>query len=114
MNTTFKFVLAALAATASMAASAQHFAPATTPEVDARQAQQEARIERGMARGEITRREARTLMQGQREIARAEAHAKADGRVSRFEVRQLMAMLDQADAEIRQAARHDRYGRRPA
>ena len=108
MNTTFKFVLAAVAAAASMAASAQHFAPTATPEIDARQAHQEARIERGMARGEITRREARTLMRGQREIARTEAHAKADGRVSRFELRQLMAMLDQADSQIRQAARRDR------
>ena len=95
-----------------MAASAQHFAPVQTPAIDARQAQQEARIERGVARGEITRREARTLMQGQREIARAEARAKADGRVSRIELRQLMAMLDQADAQIRQM-RHDRDGHRP-
>jgi hypothetical protein len=116
MNTTFKFVLAAVAAAASMAASAQHFAPAATPEIDARQAQQEARIERGVARGEITRREARTLMQGQREIARAEARAKADGRVTRIELRQLTAMLDQADSQIR-LARHERNGRdghRPA
>jgi len=113
MNT-FKLALAALAAAASMGASAQHFAAAATPEIDTRQAQQQARIERGVARGEITRREARTLMQGQREIARTEARAKADGRVSRFELRQLTAMLDRADAQIRQAARHDRDGHRPA
>jgi len=112
MNTTFKTLLAAAAAVASMAASAQHFAPVATPQVDARQAQQQERIERGMARGEITRREARMLIQGQHEIARAEAHAKADGRVSRFELRQLTAMLDQADVQIRQM-RHDRDGRRP-
>ena len=33
------------------------FAPAATPEIDARQAHQEARIERDMARGDITRRD---------------------------------------------------------
>ena len=114
MNTTVKFVLAAVAAAASMSDSAQHFAPAATPAIDARQAQQEARIEGGGARGQITRREARSLMQGQREIARTEARAKADGRVSRFELRQLTAMLDHADSQIRQAARHDRDGHRPA
>jgi polyhydroxyalkanoate synthesis regulator phasin len=112
MNTSFKFILAAVGAAASMAASAQHFAPAATPEIDARQAQQEARIERGVARGEINRHEARTLMQGQREIARAEARAKADGHVTRIELRQLTAMLDQADVQIRQA-RHGRDGHRP-
>jgi hypothetical protein len=116
MNTSVKILLATVAAAASMAASAQHFAPVATPTIDARQTQQETRIERGVARGEITRREARTLMQGQRDIARAEARAKADGRVSRIELRQLTAMLDQADAQIR-LLRRDRDGRdghRPA
>ena len=42
----------------------------------------------------------------------AEARAKADGHVTRVELRQLTAMLDQADAQIRQA-RHDRDGHRP-
>jgi dephospho-CoA kinase len=95
-----------------MAASAQSFARIDTPEIDARQARQEARIERGMARGEFTRREARALHQSQREIARAEARAKADGYVSRYEIRHLTAMLDQADLQIRQM-RHDRDGHRP-
>ena len=87
------------------------FAPTATPEIDARQVRQEARIERAVARGQITQREARSLMRGQREIARTEAHAKADGRVSRFELRQLMAMLDQADSQIRHAVRGDRDDR---
>ena len=76
------------------------------------QARQEARIERGLARGEFTRREARSLRQGQREIARVEARAKADGHVSRYEIRNLIALLDQADAQIREF-RHDRDGHRP-
>ena len=113
MHTALKSFLAVAAAVASMAATAQHFAPRIdTHEIDARQARQEARIERGLARGEFTRREARSLRQGQREIARVEARAKADGHVSRYEIRHLIALLDQADAQIREF-RHDRDGHRP-
>jgi hypothetical protein len=112
MHVFIKSVLATAAVVASIAASAQPFARIDTQEIDARQARQEARIERGIARGEITRWEARTLLQGQRQIARFEAHAKADGRVTREEMRQLTAMLDQADAQIREL-RHDRNGRHP-
>ena len=113
MHTTLKSVLAAVAVTASMAASAQPFAHVDTRAIDARQARQEQRIERGLARGELTRREARTLQQGQREIARVEARAKADGRISRGEMRNLTALLDHADAQIRQLS-HDHDGHRPA
>lgn len=112
MNPVLKSLVAAAAVVVSLGASAQPFARHDTSEIDARQARQEARIERGLARGELTRREARTLLRGQREIARAEAHAKADGRVSRGEMRRLLALLDQADAQIRQM-RHDRDGHRP-
>ena len=110
MKTILKSLLVAAAAVASMAASAQHFAPIETREIDARQARQEARIERGLAQGDLTRREARMLRQGQREIARAEAEAKADGRITRYELRRLQGLLDQADAQIRQF-RQDRDGR---
>lgn len=112
MHTALKSVLAAAAAVASIAASAQPFTRIDTREIDTRQARQEQRIERGLARGEFTRHEVRTLRQGQREIARVEARAKADGRVSRGEMRTLIALLDQADAQIRQM-RHDRDGRHP-
>jgi hypothetical protein len=113
MHIALKTVFAAAAAVVSMAASAQPYSHARidTPDIDARQARQQERIERGVARGDLTRREARTLQQGQREIARVEAQAKADGRVSRYEMRQLIALLDQADVQIREL-RHDRDGRR--
>jgi hypothetical protein len=105
MHTALKSLLAAAAAVASIAASAQQpFSrfDTNTPDIDARQARQEERIERGIMRGDLTRREARTLMQGQRQIARLEAQAKADGRVDRREMRYLVALLDQADAQIRE------------
>ena len=106
MHSAFKALIAAAATVASIAASAQPFARSDTSAIDVRQARQEQRIEAGVARGELTRREARTLQQGQREIARAEARAKADGYVSPREARQLVALLDRADEQIR-AMRHE-------
>jgi hypothetical protein len=106
MHTTLKTLIAAAAVVASIAASAQPFGRVDTSTLDARQARQEQRIHAGLARGELTRREARSLLEGQRDIARAEARAKADGHVSPREMRQLVALLDRADAQIR-ALRHD-------
>jgi len=101
MDIALKTLIAAAATVASIAASAQSFARVDTSAIDARQARQEQRIQAGVARGELTRREARTLEQGQRDISRAEARAKADGRVSPSEIRQLVALLDRAEAQIR-------------
>jgi predicted XRE-type DNA-binding protein len=79
--------------------------------IDQRQARQEQRIQRGVARGEITQREARELWRQQREISRAEANARADGRINRREMQELTAMLDEADQRIRMQ-RHDPQNRR--
>ena len=106
MHTALKTLIAAAATVASLAASAQPFARIDTSVIDARQARQEERIQAGVARGDLSRREARVLEQGQREIARAEARAKVDGRVTPREMRELVAMLDRADAQIR-ALRHE-------
>ena len=111
MHTLVKSIFAAAVAAVSIAATAQPFAPIDTRDIDARQARQEQRIQQGIRRGELTRREATELRRGQHEIARAEARAKSDGRVTVAEHRRLVAMLDQADARIRQL-RHDRDGRR--
>jgi predicted XRE-type DNA-binding protein len=73
--------------------------------VDQRQARQEQRIQRGVARGDITQREARQLWRQQREIERAEANARADGRINRREMQELVAMLDEADQRIRHQRR---------
>lgn len=110
MRKSLQFVLATLVAGAALSAGAQTFARAETPEIDVRQARQEARIERALARGELTRFEARELRRGQREITRAEAAAKADGFVTRGEVRHLSFLLDQQGQKIRQMS-HDRDGR---
>ena len=106
MHSALKTLIAAAATVASIAASAQPFARIDASAIDARQARQEQRIQAGVARGDLTRREARALEQGQREIVRTEARARADGHVSPREMRELVAMLDRADAQIR-ALRHE-------
>jgi hypothetical protein len=114
MNTVARTVLAAAALFVSVAASAQPFDPRPGPgawhEIDQRQARQEQRIEQGYARGDLTRRELRSLRQEQFQIARFEAQARADGRLGRREVQQLHAMLDRADVHIR-ALRHNAQDR---
>jgi hypothetical protein len=86
----------------SALASAQAPAASTpaTPRVDARQAQQEKRIEQGQASGQLTKNEARRLKREQRHIAKAERHAKADGVVTPAERKRLDAMQDQASRDI--------------
>lgn len=106
MHTTFKIAIAATATVLSLAAAA---APGPRDfdagDIDQRQARQSERIERAFTRGDINRQELRSLRQTQREIARAEAQARADGRIGRGEFRQLTAMLDRADEQIRQTRR---------
>ncbi len=102
MHTALKAVVAAAAAIVSIAASAAHpIARHDAGDIDLRQARQEQRIERAFDRGQISRREMRFLRQGQREIARAEAQALADGHLSRRELRHLTSLLDQADEQMR-------------
>lgn len=107
MHATLKTSIAAAATVLSLAAAA---APGPrgfdAGDIDQRQARQSERIDRAFARGDIGRPQLRTLRLTQREIARAEAQARADGRISRNEFRHLTAMLDRADEQIRLARRH--------
>lgn len=79
---------------------------ASTPVVDARQAQQQGRINQGVASGELTRREARQLRHQQQHIAHAEARAKADGVVTPGERAKLDRMQDRASRNIHRQ-KHD-------
>lgn len=72
-------VAAALLALSAFAASA---AGTDTPRIDQRQANQEQRIDQGIASGELTRREARRMNRQQNVVNRAEDRAKADGVVT--------------------------------
>ncbi len=83
------------------------FAQANTPGIDQRQANQEMRIQQGVASGSLTPREANRLERGQQHVDRMENRAMADGVVTRQE----RARLHQAQGvQSRQIARqkHDR------
>ena len=92
-------------AVASIGAFAQAAVP-STPRVDQREMNQQARIDAGVASGQLSRREARRLEREQAQIRAAERNAKADGVVTPHERRQIERMQDQARANIR-AALHD-------
>lgn len=81
-----------------------------TPRVDQRQAQQNQRIEQGVASGELTKPEARRLRHQQANVARAEDKAKADGTVTAQERHRLGHMQDHSSRAIARQ-KHDRQHR---
>ncbi len=81
-----------------------------TPVVDQRQANQEARIQQGIASGELTGREAARLERGQQRVANMEAAAKADGVVTKRERVQLQHAQNVQSRHIA-AQKHDRQHR---
>lgn len=101
----------------SFGALAQGPAPANaastaTPRIDQRQANQERRIDQGVASGQLTRRETRRLEAQQGRINRTEDAARADGKVTARERARLTHMQDRASANIARQ-RHDAQ-QRPA
>jgi hypothetical protein len=83
------------------------FAQANTPRVDQRQANQEQRIDQGIASGSLTQREANRLERGQQRVDNMENRAKADGVVTRRERAQLHQAQDRQSDRI-YAQKHDR------
>jgi hypothetical protein len=84
MNKTF--IAAAVMALSAFAATA---AGTDTPRIDQRQANQEQRIDKGIASGELTKPEARRMNRQQAVVNRAEDRAKADGIVTAQERKRL-------------------------
>ena len=76
---------AATLALAAAGAFAQASGPAATPRVDQRQANQEKRIDQGIASGELNKRETKRLERGQDRVDAIEDKAKSDGVVTRRE-----------------------------
>lgn len=101
----------ALGATLAIA-SLGAFAQAATPGVDQRQANQEKRVDQGIASGELNRRETRRLEKEQVVIDKAEAKAKADGTVTKKERARLHKMQNRASRDIRRQ-KHDAQTARP-
>lgn len=78
-----------------------------TPGVDQRQANQERRIDQGLASGSLTPREAVRLERGQQRVERMESRAKADGVVTGNERAHLNRAQDVQSRRIA-AQKHDR------
>ena len=80
--------------------------------IDQREANQQARIQQGVARGQLTPREAMRLERRQSHIRRAEMHARADGVVTPRERARLQRMQARASRAIYRQ-RHDGQSYRP-
>lgn len=87
-----------LAATAALMAVGTALPAAAA--VNARQLDQQRRIDAGARSGKLTPREVRTLKAEQRAIERRKAQLKLDGRYSSSDKRQIAAMQDRAEAHI--------------
>ncbi len=83
------------------------FAQDNTPRVDQRQANQEQRIDQGVASGALTEREANRMERGQQHVENMESRAKADGVVTR---RERVRLHEAQTVESRRiyAQKHDR------
>ncbi|MFO0775051.1 MAG: hypothetical protein U0172_10360 [Nitrospiraceae bacterium] len=101
MKTLLSLTLSGLVLSSSFA-----FAQANTPVIDQRQANQEQRIDQGIASGQLNQREARRLDKQQDHIDNMENRAKADGKVTKRERARLHAAQDRASRNIHKQ-KHD-------
>ncbi|MBV1907647.1 MAG: hypothetical protein KUG75_16360 [Pseudomonadales bacterium] len=81
---------------------------AATPLLDEREDRQHHRILQGVNSGELTRKESIRLVQGQRQLRRAEHRVKADGDVTRKERARLQHKANKESARIR----HNKHDKR--
>ena len=104
--------LKTLAAGAALAFAALATIGAHAQGIGQREANQQARIQQGVARGQLTPREAMRLERRQRHIHRAAMRARADGVVTPYERQRLREMQMRASRGIYRQ-RHDGQGYRP-
>lgn len=109
--------LKTLAASATLAlagigAFAQAASAPATPRVDQREVKQDARIQQGVASGELNAKETYRLEKEQAVINKAETKAKADGKVTPQERRKLHHMQNRASKDIR-TQKHDGQTAKP-
>ncbi|HEY2561183.1 MAG TPA: hypothetical protein VGI48_15855 [Caldimonas sp.] len=71
-----------------------------TPRVDQREANQQARIDAGVASGQLTARETNRLDKQQAHVAAVEAKDKADGTVTKAERKQLHRAQNRASKNV--------------
>ena len=101
----YRIALVAFALASAFATAAEAAPPYSN--INARQYDQQRRIEQGVRSGELTHREAAYLQRREAEVRRYERFARADGYLSPYERAQLNRMLD---ANSREIARQKRDG----
>lgn len=74
--------------------------PMAIPKIDQRQANQDKRIDQGVASGQLTGHEANRLEKGEQRIENAEVRAKADGTVTAQERKHLTRMENKESRAI--------------
>ncbi len=87
------------------------YAEAETPVIDQRQANQEKRIDQGIASGQLNEREAHRLNKQQGHINKMEDKAKSDGVVTKKEKARIHQAQDRASRHIARE-KHDVQGKR--
>jgi hypothetical protein len=95
-----KFTTLAAGCALAIASFAATAGDTATPRVDQREAHQQARIDGGVASGQLTARETNRLDKQQARIAAVEANDKADGTVTKAERRELHRMQNRASKNI--------------
>ena len=85
------------------------FAQANTPGIDQRQANQERRIDQGVASGSLTQREANRLDRGQQRVDNMENRAKADGVVTPQERQRIHRAQDTQNRQIAKKKHNRRH-----
>jgi uncharacterized membrane protein YebE (DUF533 family) len=92
-------------------AAGMAYGQAETPGIDQHQANQERRIDQGIASGQLTQREAERLEKQKQHINTMENKAKSDGVVTKKERSRLHAAQDKASKKIYRQ-KHDRQNSR--
>ena len=87
------------------------YAEAETPVIDQQQANQERRIDRGIASGQLNEREANRLNKQQGHINKMEDRAKSDGVMTKRERARIGSAQNRASRHIAHE-KHDRQGMR--
>jgi uncharacterized membrane protein YebE (DUF533 family) len=88
-------------------------APPVTPKLDKMQANQQKRIEQGVATGQLTPHEANKLEKSEAVLQKHEVAAKADGKVTSVERKKLLKVASHDSRKIRRQ-KHDRQTVRKA
>jgi uncharacterized protein HemX len=105
-------LIAAIALTAGGVAFAQTPAP-TTPNLDKREANQQKRIDQGVASGQLIAKETNRLDKRQAKLAADEAAAKSDGKVTPAERKKLQHKATRNSQAIHKQ-QHNKHTASPA